>query len=246
MLLEYYTFTPHAQPPEDGRGYTLRKHKSKADITGISLRTMNNINYAPMMLSDDEDGDDEWPKKESKILPKPSGPSPMVLRAHASISNNKQKHFYTKPVPVKPVQNQPTATETTDESENDQNKLNIEVEHVETDTKEKVIGTFVTKTVGIRKHKKSCKANCRLCCKSCDNVKELNHHHCKDHDIQFCADCGKDFNTQRALDKHCYVHKELKFVCEVCGQGFLFDSQLEQHKLTKNLGYTALHAERLW
>ena len=29
-----------------------------------------------------------------------------------------------------------------------------------------------------------------------------------------------------------YVHKELSFVCEVCGQGFPFDSRLEQHKVT--------------
>ena len=139
-----------------------------------------------MMLSDDEDGDDEQPKKQSKIWPKSSGPSPMVLRAHANISNNKQKHFYTKPVPVKPVWSWPTSAEKADESENDQNELNTEAEpvetgqvgddvpeHVETDTKEKVIGTFVTKTVRIRKHKKSHKAKCRLCSKLCDNVKEL-------------------------------------------------------------------------
>ena len=91
-----------------------------------------------------------------------------------------------------------------EECENDQNKINIDAEPVETDTeeaenpepvetetKEKVIGTFVTKTVGIHKHKKSCKVKCRLCGTSCANVKELNHHHREDHDIQFCVECRK-------------------------------------------------------
>ena len=41
------------------------------------------------------------------------------------------------------------------------------------ETNEKVIGTFVTKTVGIRKHKKEWKAKCRLCGESFKNVKEL-------------------------------------------------------------------------
>ena len=134
---------------------------------------------------------------------------------------------------------------TSDETENGQNKMNIDPEPVETakpddsvaesvemDTKEKIIGTFVTKTVGIWKHKKACKAKCRICGKSCDSMKELNQHHRRDHDIQFCSDYGKGFNMQTSLDKHWYVHKELRFVCEVCGQGFPFDSRLEQHKVT--------------
>ena len=39
-----------------------------------------------------------------------------------------------------------------------------------------------------------------------------------DHDIQFCSECGKGFNTQSSLDKHKYYHHELKFMCEHCGQ----------------------------
>ena len=135
----------------------------------------------------------------------------MVLRAHASITIYKQKHFYTKPIPVRPTRDRLVdANNMIEERENDQNKLDIDAvpmetdtdgtvnqEPVETDTKEKIIGTFVTKTVGICKHKKSRKARCRLCEASCDNVKELSQHHRTDHDIQFCADCGKGFNTQK-------------------------------------------------
>ena len=133
-----------------------------------------------------------------------------------------------------------------EEAENDQNTINAKTESVETDdtrdaetepvgtdTKEKIIGTFVTKTIGIRKHKKDRKVvKCRLCGDSFANVKELNKHHRSDHDIQFCADCGKGFNTHTSLDKHKYYHQELKFVCEHCGQGFPFVSRLEQHKIT--------------
>ena len=100
------------------------------------------------------------------------------------------------------------------------------------ETNEKVIGTFVTKTVGIRKHKKERKAKCRLCGESFKNVKELNEHHRTDHDIQFCAECGKGFNMQSSLEKHKYYHCELKFTCEHCGMGFPFMSRLEQHKVT--------------
>ena len=132
-----------------------------------------------------------------------------------------------------------------EEVENDQNTINAKTEHVETDDtddaetepvgtepKEKIIGTFVAKTIEIRKHKKDRKVKCRLCGDSFANVKELNKHHYSDHDIQFCVDCGKGFNTQTSLDKHKYYHQELKFVCEHCGQGFPFVSRLKQHKIT--------------
>ena len=134
------------------------------------------------------------------------------------------------------------------DEENNQNATNVKTEpletmndndsgaeNVETVTEEKTIGTFVTKTIGIKKHKKERKARCRLCGDSFENVKELNKHHCMDHDIQFCSECGKGFNTQSSLDKHKYYHCELKFVCEHCGQGFPFMSRLEQHKITHRM-----------
>ena len=80
-------------------GYGLHKCKSKVEITGISLRTKTSIDYTSMMQSDAEEETDERPRKQSKIRPHPSGPSPMVLRAHAAITNNnKPKIFHTKPV----------------------------------------------------------------------------------------------------------------------------------------------------
>ena len=71
-----------------------------------------------------------------------------------------------------------------EEAENDQNTINAKTEPVETDDtddakiepvgtepKEKIIGTFVTKTIGIRKHKKDRKVKCRLCGDPFANVK---------------------------------------------------------------------------
>ena len=77
----------------------------------------------------------------------------------------KPKTFTTKPVTARPIRR--PLVNTKKEVENDQNTINTKPEPVEmdeaddtetepvgTDNKERVIGTFVTKTVGIRKHKK--------------------------------------------------------------------------------------------
>ena len=183
----------------------------------------------------------------------------MVLRAHETINrNNKTKEFYTKPVTSGPRRNE--SNKNSENEENNQNFTNVKTEPVETnketksgtgnvETNEKVIGTFVTKIVGIKKHKKERRAKCRLCGESFKNVKELNEHHQTDHDIQFCAECGKGFNTLSSLEKHKYYHRELKFACEHCGMRFPFMSRLDQHKVThrklatlpcihKNCGHT--------
>ena len=95
-----------------------------------------------------------------------------------------------------------------------------------------VNGTLVMKTVGIVKRKKKRKARCKICGTSCTNVKELNQHHKDTHDIVFCPECDKAFSTHTSLDKHMYVHKDMEYVCDQCGQHFLFDSRLSQHKIT--------------
>ena len=71
-VVNYYKFTiPKptvitATIVED-TGYTLRKRKTKADITGISLRGRKSVDYTPMMQSDVEEEDDVPPKKQNKI-----------------------------------------------------------------------------------------------------------------------------------------------------------------------------------
>ena len=68
----YYRFNPlktaePAQNIDENTGYSLRKRKSKADKTGISLRTINSVDYTPMLDSGAEDEDEAPPKKKSKI-----------------------------------------------------------------------------------------------------------------------------------------------------------------------------------
>ena len=122
-----------------------------------------------MMESGVEDEDDAPPRKQNKIWPHPAGPSQTVLRAHDAINkNNKPKNFQTKPITVRPTWN--VTNKNSGDEENNQNATNAKTEpvetmndndsraeNVETVTKEKTIGTFVTKTIGIKKHKKECK-----------------------------------------------------------------------------------------
>ena len=49
---------------------------------------------------------------------------------------------------------------------------------------------------------------------------------------KFCNDCGKGFHTQTSLQKHRYLHRQLKLVSDMCGQGFTFISTLKQCKIT--------------
>ena len=145
------------------------------------------MDYTSMIESGMEDEDDAPPRKQNKIRPHPAGPSQMVLCAHETINkNNKTKDFHTKPVTARPPQNE--VNKNSEGDENNQNLTNTKTEPVETnketesgtgnvETNEKVIGTFVTKTIGIKKHKKEQKVKCRLCSESFKNVKELNKHH---------------------------------------------------------------------
>ena len=48
-------------------GYSLRARQSQADLTGFSLCTRNSVNYSEMMLSDEEERDDETTRKLNKI-----------------------------------------------------------------------------------------------------------------------------------------------------------------------------------
>ena len=73
---------------------------------------------------------------------------------------------------------------------------------------------------------------CKICIESFGFIKELNVYYRADHGIVDCEMCDKKFATQTALDKYMYMHEDLCFVCEDCGQSFPFKSRLEQHRIT--------------
>ena len=104
------------------------------------------------------------------------------------------------------------------------------VPHVETDSPVK--GTLVMCSFELKKYKRPRRFKCKICGESATSVKDLNAHHRSTHDVQFCDDCGKGFSTKSAVEKHIYIHKELRFGCDRCGMGFPFKSQLSQHKIT--------------
>ena len=113
------------------------------------------------------------------------------------------------------------------------------MEHVETEdsaphveTGSPVKGTLVTCSFELKKYKRPQRFKCKISGESATSVKDLNVHHHLTHDLQFCDDCGKGFSTKSALEKHIYIHKELRFVCDRCGMGFPFQSCLSKHKIT--------------
>ena len=236
---EYYQFVPSAEILDDlnNTGYSLCARKPKVTANGLCLRKTNTVNYTPMLDSDADDTDDVKKSAPNKIRPKLDGPSTAVIRAHAHIQNKKQKSFKTKPIPVLPVRNNLTVI-------SDNIAVNVETSaspvemtppddsetegYVNSDTdsqgKQPVIGTLMMKTVGIVKCKKKRKAWCKLCGASCNSVKELNHHHKENHDIVFCQACNKAFSACTSLDKHMYVHKELDYMCDQCGQSYPFEN----------------------
>ena len=80
-------------------------------------------------------------------------------------------------------------------------------------------------------NKKNHTVGCKMCEKSFPSVRDLNTHHRAEHGIVKCHHCSKAFGTRTALDKHMYNHRNLDFLCIICGKRFTFQSHLDQHKL---------------
>ena len=114
------------------------------------------------------------------------------------------------PLPVETglsVDTESSQVETTDSPE--QVEMTDSTSHVETDSPIK--GTLVTRSFELNKYKRPCRFKCKICGESATSVKDLNAHHRSSHNVQFCDDCGKGFSTRSALEKHVYIHKELRF-----------------------------------
>ena len=152
---------------------------------------------------------------------------------HAQSLLEQAKVFVTKPVKEKhrdkprvianPVKHGKRATDDAIASLHDKTVGNLAPLHVGTDG-----SSNVDRETTLKKRK----VQCKMCPNSFSSVRELNVHHREDHGIVKCPDCEKVFNNQSSLDKHSYVHKELKYNCEQCGKRFPFESRLEQHQMT--------------
>ena len=152
---------------------------------------------------------------------------------HAQSLLEQAKVFVTKPVKekhrdkssakTKPVKRGKKATEEALASLHDTTIGNLAPLHVGMDGSTEVAEEPTPKKRRVK---------CKMCPDSFSSVWELNNHHREDHGITKCPDCDKIFNNQSSLDKHNYVHKELKYNCEQCGKRFPFESRLEQHRMT--------------
>ena len=163
---------------------------------------------------DTDDNDDEPKHKRSKgARPSRSGPSPERLLAHANALINKVSSFVSKP---------------SNEPPNDGTVSNVETS---SQTNDQILPVETSSSTPVR-NKPAHTIRCKICTDSFCSIKELNEHHRKDHGIVDCEKCDKKFATQSSLDKHMYLHSDLRFVCEDCGQSFPFKSRLEQHQIT--------------
>ena len=73
---------------------------------------------------------------------------------------------------------------------------------------------------------------CIKCSMLFNTIAELNDHFISKHRKLTCKVCDKSFNKPRSYQKHLYIHKDSKHVCNTCGKGFAFKSQLDAHTPT--------------
>ena len=165
-------------------------------VCGYNLRSSRSYE------EDTDDNDDEPKQKRSKgACPSRSGLSPEWLLAHANALINKVSSFVSKP---------------SNEPSNDGTVSNVETS---SQTNDQMLPVEMSSSTPVR-NKPARTIQCKICIDSFCSIKELNEHHRKDHGIVDCEKCNKKFATQSLLDKHMYLHSDLRFVCEDCGQSF--------------------------
>ena len=97
-------------------------------------------------------------------------------------------------------------------------------------------GILHIKKLSLLKAKPSKKGHRLFRCVKCttlfNTIAELNDHFISKHRNISCKDCDKTFDKPRSYEKHLYIHKQSRLVCNTCGKGFAFKSQLAAHTPT--------------
>ena len=218
----------------------------------VSLRGHKEVDYSPMLMSGLDSEPESGCKKPKNHQPSANGPSATRQRAnrHTGISTTFQTKMPLHSYPIRGYKKPSNASNNIPS-----NALSVETDYdtqpptpqVETDDVLEYVetenssvhmemsppskGTLVTRSYELKRYKQPRQFKCKLCGESTFSVKELNAHHCSTHDVQFCDNCGKGFSMKSTLEKHLYVHKELRYICDRCGMGFPFESHLAQHKI---------------
>ena len=90
---------------------------------------------------------------------------------------------------------------------------------------------FVTRRIGIIKHKRLRMYKCQGCDLKFPTQGKLNKYYHTTHDKVKCNQCHMMFTTPSTLTRHMYSHQAPTQMCR-CGKSFHFNSELQAHKLT--------------
>ena len=92
-------------------------------------------------------------------------------------------------------------------------------------------GKLNIKFVGWQKYRCVRKYTC-TCGSTFSSQKKINTHYMEEHGMLRCTMCGKPFRTPAAHQKHQYEHLPKQFKCKKCGKEYMFQSQLDSHKIS--------------
>ena len=94
-------------------------------------------------------------------------------------------------------------------------------------------GSLNTVQFGLKRRKRLRIYRCheKNCAYSGKSLRELNQHHTDNHGEVKCTGCDKHFKTPSLMKHHAYCNGKLPFVCDMCKEGFAFNSELKFHKM---------------
>ena len=93
-------------------------------------------------------------------------------------------------------------------------------------------GNFRLRSYGLKKKTvKSHNFPCKLCGAIKKSVQALNDHHKHNHSQVMCGTCKKLFDAPLQLAHHMYEHHEKTLKCCRCDKSFVFQSELDKHKI---------------
>ena len=220
--------------PNDNNS-SSRKHLTRSStrtkperINRMPRRVSKNVHYTEKESSDD---DKKQLRKASRPKSKPATEGPSITRIRSQKTRSKHPNRRLPPVPAPSnggdSENQNIDPPTTSSLIIPKRKPSSRSNR----TEPKIRGVFETKEHSLKKTVKTRKYHCRMCKTGVNSAKELLDHHINKHGIVYCPVCQKAFNNPLSLECHKYMHKEKRFMCSTCNEGFQFMSQLRLHKV---------------
>ena len=206
-----------------------------ANVRGYGLQSA--VKHEASELKEEAPQEEPVAKKAKDRCPPRSGPSPERLLAHANALISKVNHFITKPVNAKFGA---TTGKITDQTPHQHVETSHEVPSSQVETSESESDHSKEKPVKPKSHRS---VKCKICKGVFGSIKDLNNHHRDDHGVVDCNLCDKKLETMSALEKHKYLHQDLKYICEDCGQSYPFKSRLKHHRTVHQniLNYMCKH-----